>query len=234
MNHPLANPRSLEHAIDHSEPNFGYRADLCPSLGDLRTESGGDITGSTTPVRDTMAADTDYDVVKWAAADPTSVVATIQKTVEGEFAEGQKDLLLEVLASCYGSGTVGTTAIQAAVNWWTPGLAKHAYATPGVGVYASKTDGDSAETVLTIPASAQIGSAAVPAVAALSAFRWYTLDIGARLRAETKTLSPGDIMKVRIGLSATVPANLTVELAGYRWRFKRHAALLDRNQRNTK
>jgi len=86
-----------------------------------------------------------------------------------------------------------------------------------------------AQQSLTTSATALL--AAASAGADVTSFANYTLDIGARLRAESKYIKEGATFCINLAFDATLGAGLQLQVAGTRLRVRRHVSLSDTSKR---
>ena len=139
-------------------------------------------------------------------------------------AEHLNGLQLVVLArrkDTTGSATEDTTlGLTADVGWFTPALVAK-------GPYPSRS-ADAAWNTLTTKASA------VPAAktTSLGDFATYTLDIGARLIAESKSIKTQSPAWVKLSVTSTVGTALAIEVGEIRLRYARHGSLFNKNERD--
>jgi len=206
-----ASQLNIEDVLDRSVKGNGRRGDIPLFNGAARTGIL-NLTGSTTPA--IVAVDTNDDAIQWVFNDTASTVAAWSFRMPGDYARTGKsrqgvtdDIVVKAVARKVDSSTDenATLNLQAQVYWSTPGT-------------------DTTNNSLTTPAKALL--AASTTGSGLTGFAEYTLDIGARLRAESKSIKPGDKVRIVIGPDATVgTTNMTMQVQCANVTYRKHAAL---------
>lgn len=203
-------PLNLEYFILQSEPDRGNRDDFEFNLQGWLDAAGALIAAGTTP--DLATVDTDIFAIKWDHGDTATNVIRAQVTLPGRFAEQIRDLkvICKVRKKDAGADENAALAMRGTVAYINPG--------------------GSARVTLTTAATALIPSTANGT--AISNFVDVSVDIGARLVAEGKTINGGAVVVFKIGPNGTVGAtDLDLELASVTIRGSFHSALFDKNDR---
>lgn len=203
-------PLNLEYFILQSEPDRGNRDDFEFNLQGWLDAAGALIASGTTP--DLATVDTDIFAIKWDHGDTATNVIRAQCMMPGRYAEQIRDLkvICRVRKKDSGSDENSDLGMKGTISYINPG--------------------GTARVTLTTAASTVIPSTANGT--AISNFVDVTVDIGARLRAEGKTMNGGAVVVFLLGPDDTVGAtDLDLELAGVTIRGSFHAALFDKNDR---
>lgn len=189
-------------------PKIGVREDFDIPLGAWRLGTLATITTATEPLY--AATLTSYRVISYTAAGAAANNIAYSGTVPRDFVStATKYLKLRIAARKVDSGADENPDLGLTCNliWMTPtSTSLLSLTTPASsGVLAAATDGTTAN------------------------FAWYTFDLGARLAAESKTLSPGDLFRLSVAPDDTVgTTDMTLQIAGTHLVWERHATYIDR------
>ncbi len=218
-----ASELTIERVIHQSVEDIGFRIEKDLPLHMWKEASGLNLTAATTPGLQTLLTN---DVsVDWAAASATSVKATTRFRMPKVFARrstspvatDRYDFQLKVVArkkeatDVAGSGGA-TLGMTAQIYWWTPGT-------------------DTALNSLTTPVTVTFPDFVSDNTANLQGFSELSFDLGAELRAESKTINPGDIVRVVLAPTATTGTGVTMQMTGASLVLRSHAAFTDTTAR---
>lgn len=206
-----ASQLNIERVLDESIKGNGLRGDI-PLLNGAARTGILNLTGATTPA--VVAIDTTDDVIRWLFGDTAATVAAWSFWMPDDYARAAKsrqgvtdDIVVKAVARKVDSSTDENAdlALQCQVSWYTPGT-------------------DTTVKTLTTPAKATL--AASTTGSGVTGFAKYTLDIGERLRAESKTILPGDKVRLILGPDDTVgTTNMTMDVSAVKVTYRKHAAL---------
>lgn len=218
-----ASELTLERVINDSRKDKGFRREKDLELHLWKEASGLNLTAATTPGLQTFL--TNDVTVDWAAASAVTVKATTKFRMPRDFAPRtdspvaaeRQDIQLEVVArkkeatdvAGAGGATLGMTC---QVYWWKPGT-------------------DTALNSLTTPVTKTFPAFVADNTADGSGFSALSFDIGAELRAESKTISPGDEVRIVLAPTATTGAGVTMQMSSATFIYRAHAAFTDLTQR---
>ncbi len=202
-------PKNLEDFQREAVPDRGVRDDFWFDLEGWRDASGDVITGSTTPERITL--DTDLFAIKWDHGDTATNTIRRQGRVPGRYGQQVRDLKVICTVRKKDSADENTDLkMQATLS------------------YTDATTGE--RVTLTTAATTTIPSTAVGT--AMSNFIDVEIDLGARLRAEGKTMKCGQAFVVIVGPNETVgSSDMDLELRDIAIRSAMHLTMFDENDR---
>jgi len=205
------NALTHEATVENSEPDRGYREDLIiPLPSGWTTAAGGQIVSGTTP--GIVTADTHYTAISWDAGEGAAAHVERQFLMPRQWAEDQDDLVLLAWAKKIDAAADENPdlALQAQIRWIGPN--------------------DDEEQILTTPALATL--AAASASGAVKDYDRYTLDLGARLKAENKQIEAGSLCLLMLGPDDTVGStDMTLNLLATLLGIRRHAGYRRRADR---
>lgn len=214
---PGASPLTIDRVLDIGENVNGFRGCL-PLMVDSAGVGTGPLTASTAPEK--IAWATDLDAIKWDHGDTSTNVVKWSFRMPYDYdplaedKSGNKDdIFIKVFARKLDTDDTENSdlKIQAQVTWITAGT-------------------DTSNSQLTTPASATL--AAANNSTAPAGMAEYTLNIGARLRAENKRIDAGDIVTIAIGPNEQVgTTDLDLEMLAPVLVYRRHAAFTSRSLR---
>lgn len=195
-------PTNMDEYFQKAEIGSGYAADVPFGPGDLLNAAGIHLTSATTP--DVLLVSSAHVAAKWDHGDLVTDVALLAFVMPQHYAEDRKGLQIIVRARKVDADDVENPDLKlmAQVRWTNPGAAE---------VVQSLTT-----------AATALMSAAVAGVTT-AGFADYTLDIGARLRAESKTIKAGASVTIEIGPHETVgTTDIDLQVIGGVIRMLRH------------
>lgn len=232
--HTNANALNWDQVVNETEATDGTLTELpLPLLGALTLGTGLHFAATGAGIVGVGASMTNFMGLVWNATADTGDVAYITGCSPGNMREvGASQRLpgsthipefqLQVLArklDTTGSAAENATLALTADMYWL-------YSDPNL---IATTNNDTALQHLTSPAAATLDAKAV--ATAEESFMWYTLDIGARLQAETKVLKRNSAFQISLSVSAAVGAALAVEVIAAKLRYRTHPALVIRGDR---
>lgn len=202
----MMTPSNLENSTNMSVANLGYADEVPIALEMWRAYNStrnAPISGVTTPTLEKIMST--RDVINFAAAATASTPIEFDWNVPEWYAESQKALQLIVRARKYDTGgDENALSFNLTVSW--------------------QNTTETIQTLTTIP-TAVIATAQTAATAA--GFADYTLDIGARLRAESKIIKAGGWVHFSLAPSTTVgTSDQALQVIATKLRLKRHSSLL--------
>lgn len=196
-----------------------WRQSLVLPLGSWRDKSGLTLTATTEP--DLIAMATSSEGMKWDHGGAATDYAACTFTMPFEFepaAVPNYDMKLVVVARKLDAAADENAdlALQATLGWFTPGVVSNPRQTSVTATAPTLTTAAGSIQTLTTPAKALMATAVIAAAnTAATGFARYELDLGARLRAESKALLAGDIVTIKLGPDDTVGAtDMDLEIIG--------------------
>ena len=230
-----ASGMNIEQVINESEPRDGILTDLCVPLGAWTLAAGTVLVATGAGIVGMGASMTSALGMVFNATADTGDIATLcwctprdfrecGATVKNPGSSNYSDLQLQVLARKL--DTTGSAAENATLA--LTGDAYWLYSNPNTATDPA----DTALNHLTSPAAATLD--AKYGAASEEGFKWYTLDIAARLLAETKVIKANSYLQFNLSVSAAVGTALAVEVIGTRICYRRHAAFAERAARTRK
>ena len=232
--HGNAAAHNFEAVMNEAERVKGVMHEEAIALGAWTLLAGTVVAASGSNVVGMGAIMTNHRGLLWDAGADTGDVVTLNWCTPGHFrgiggndgypsdTEGPQ---LELLVFARKLDTTGSAADNSDLAL-TANL-KWLYSSPDEAIGAR--GGDTALNSLTTKASATLDAMAISTVE--EAFHWYTLDIGARLEAESKVLKPYSAVEIDLSVDQTVGTALAVEVIGTMLRYRRHAAVTPRKRR---
>lgn len=220
----LATKLNFEHLLGNSEPNEGYREDriVLPQSAWRNGADGTVLTGASTPAVALLTiSSVSTELVQWAANAANTVIASAQFVMPADYGHNAKTagtrytddlILLAKMRRQRNAADAAAWNARLAVSWFTPGTDSSAFQS------------------LTTGATVAIPTIGADNTGTLTGFSELTFDIGARLRAESKQIKAGDVVRLVLGPDAA-NANAALQLAGALVRLRRHACTRDRSLR---
>lgn len=228
--HGQIDPRNIEALINESEPTDGVLIEVPIPLAAFTLGTGLHFAAAGSGIVGVGASMTSKLAIIWDDTADADDVAVLSWTTPANFREVSvrrknpgsttwSDLSLWLLTRKLDtSGAASNNAdltITAGMYWL--------YSDP---LSTSTTPGDTALNNLTTRASALLEADA--AAATEEAFKWYELDLSARLQAETKTLKANSALDIVIGPNEAVGTDLAIEVIGAKLRYREHCAFESR------
>lgn len=226
-----ADPRNFEQIVNETENVDGVLTDLPIPLGAWTLAAGTPFIATTTGIVGAGATNTNMLGLVWNATADTGDIASLNIPLPGNFRSVDgvnfiprtahwSEFQLQVFArklDITGSATENATLALTGDMYWQN-------TDPNVATNPS----DTSDNHLTTPASALLSPKTFSQV---STYAWYTLDIGARIQAESKILRKHAACQINLSVSAAVGTALAVEVRATRLRFRTHVALTNRSDR---
>lgn len=218
-------PNSLyiEESIGNSEPQRGYRADLVlPSpISAFRLPGGAVLPATGVGVVGYGVMETGADGIVWnATADNTDIIR-LCAALPAEFYESALDeatgappveLIAETL--CRVHDTTGSAAANA-----------------DLALEATLAWFDDADTALNTLAAA-VSNVLNAEHIGVTGFAWYTFNLSAGMTAaQRNSLAGSSFIQLDLNPNEAIGTALALDLAAFRWRIRRHAALRARTDR---
>ncbi len=225
---------NLEEAFNNNVGARGIPAVEKFTIKDWELLAGGPLVASTTNIVGFKATMTNEMAMVWDAGADTGDVVSLDWSTDGFFRGIGGDelypsdnegpyLKLKVLArklDTTGSAGDNTDLRLTGDMFWY-----HSDPAEAVG----HRGGDTALKSLTTKATALLDTLA--GATTEEAFHWYTLDLGARLEAETKVLKPDSSVRINLSVDDTVGTALNVEVLRTQLWYRRHLAVEPRSRR---
>lgn len=231
--HGAADARNFDLVLNESEPTVGLLIDLpLNPLTDFTLESGLHFAASGAGIVGAGAIMTSFIGLIWNATATTTDFMYLTGSTPGNFrqpssankvpgtsnwSEFQLQLMARKLDTSGSATDNADLAMTATMNWL--------YSDPN----DASSPGDTALNSLTTPASFILDAQSV--AAAEEGFKWYTLDLGARLQAESKSLKPNSAFQILISVNEAVGTAQAIEIIGARLRYRVHPAFVNRTDR---
>ena len=199
-----------------------FRETIPLTLGAWRDKSA--LTGTATTEPDFVSMAGVFGM-KWDHGGTTTDHATLSFTMPFEFSPNaplKQDIKLSVVARKLDAASDENAGLflQAGMSWFTPGEVDNPRQDDPSGTVPVEVTAAGTATSLTTPAKVLLAAATVAAVnTASGGFHRYELDLGARLRAEEKSIKAGDIVHITLapnGVSTTTvgTTDMDLEIAG--------------------
>lgn len=196
-----------------------FRECVFSSLGAWREKAGLTLTATTEP--DLIVMATSVYGLKWDHAGTTTDHATLSFRMSFEFSPNaplKTDIRLIVCARKLDAAADenANLALQASMGWFTPGIVSNPRQDDATATAPTLDTAAGSMNTLTTPAKVLLAAAVVAADnTGTTGFADYELDLGARLRAEAKTIKAGDIVHITLAPNETVgSADMDLEIAG--------------------
>jgi len=221
----------LDKAMVGNENEFGHPEEMILPIGGATLDSGAPVPATASGAVGYGAVETSLKGLIWKATAATTDIVVwdfgttslFRPTGYGQPAtlNGLQVLVLARRKDTTGSATEDTTlGLTADLRYYFPGLAAK-------GAWPARS-ADSALVTLTTKASA------IPAAKSttIAGFQWYTLDIGARLVAESKFIQDQCAGTIALSVTGTVGTALAIEVAAVRVRYVAFAAARNKAERD--
>lgn len=200
-------------------PGDPYRQCFPLSLGAWRDKSA--LTGTATTEPDFVSMGGGVFGMKWDHGGTTTDHATVTIRMPFEFAPNaplKSDIRLIVCARKLDAAADENAdlGLQASMSWFTPGVVSNPRQDDVTATAPTLATAAGDIKTLTTPAKVLLAAATIQAANTNPVgFADYEIDLGARLRAEGKTIKAGDIVHITLAPTETVgSADMDLEIAG--------------------
>ncbi len=211
-----------------------FRNDLPIPLGAWRDKSGLTLTATTEP--DLIQMANGPFGMKWDHGGTTTDFASLDFPMPFTFAEDNGVPKFDFKLMCSArkldaaADENADLCLQAQIVWFTPDALDNPVGQVATSVVPKLGGVSTTLKTLTTPALALMATATIAAAnTATTGFARYSLDIGARLRAEGKSIYAGDIVQIRLSPNEAVgTTDMDLEVLSPRVVLRRTLGFADR------